>query len=68
MAFTISISFVSSGGSCLPYPDRNWEEPPVTRVLFLSKQSINESDELRVSTTVTSSTTQSSDSLDKIHF
>lgn len=47
---------VSSGGPYLPYPDRNWKEPPVTRFLFIWKQSINESDELRGSTTVTSST------------
>lgn len=43
-------------GPDLLCPDRNWREPPVTHPPPLNQQSINESDELRVSTTVTSST------------
>lgn len=59
---------ISSGGPCLPCPDRNWKEPPVTHFPSVNQQSINESDELRVSTTVTSSTTTTRATLDKIHF
>lgn len=36
---------VSSGGPCLPCPDRNWKELPLTRSPLLSQQSVNESDE-----------------------
>lgn len=47
-----------SGGPRLPRPDRNWERATHQSLpLSTSSQSINDSDELRVSTTVTSSTT-----------